>query len=292
MGLFAKRKNVADPNPGIGGYVHARGPYGEGGYPGSTTDTRTNPPGAAEKLHDGDWNRGEGTHLRSPARKWQNFLVQQERVNIPGSENGGIPFHGPASAVNPDRVRDTEDRHLQVISKDIPGNNNQRNAVYQGGRKAQPGIEHTYKPAPNLGNYSDYSEVTVPNRHVYGGINGGTDTIQDRLQNRRMPYTGHDGFRGDLGHARGSVRGAILDGARFYQKPDTELNQGGRFGAYGARENVLHRPTVFQEPAPWSAQYYDTTSSVGGPDNPGQPAVVQNVYVSPSVERKSWRRNG
>ena len=66
-----------------------------------------------------------------------------------------------------------------------------------------------------------------------------------------------------------------------------------RSGYGTARTHQRNRPTIFTEPAPWTANFYDTTAATGGPDTPGTPAAVQNVYVSPAATRRtSWRRGG
>jgi hypothetical protein len=286
----------ADPNPGIGGYTYPRGPAGQSGYPGSTSSTRENPPLAPAELHDGDWGRQDGSrHVRFASRRMPTITQQQADVIPPPAQNGSLPFQGPDAKTNPDRVRDTECRPRIIISEDIPGAQNQRNSVYYGGAQAIPGQEHAYRCAPNPGllPYDSHGEpVTVPSRYVFNGINGGTDAMDDVLDARRMPYTGHDGYRGRLGHARGSVRGAVLDGNRFYQQPDTELNQGGAYGNR-ARGVQRHRPTIFSEPAPMNSRFYDTTADAGGPAQPGRNSQVkEQVHVSPSLRPRGWRRRG
>jgi hypothetical protein len=288
-----------DPQPGIGGYRHPRGKAGEDGYPGSTSSTRTDPPAAAGKLHDGTWGRGGFTGIpRRFGVRMPTVPAQQANVIPPPAHDGSLPYQGPDAKTNPDRVRDTEQRPRVVISAGIPGGQRQRNSVYFGAGKAVPGEVHSYRPAPNPGKgtwHGEGPEVTVPSRYVFGGVNGGTDNLDDSLTARRMPYTGHGGSLQDVAPFKGgrSVRGAVLDGRRFYQQPDTELNQGGAYGHYGARQNVLHRPTVFSEPAPWSAQFYDTTAETGSPDVPGASSqVVQAVHVSPAAARRGWSRRG
>ena len=75
-----------------------------------------------------------------------------------------------------------------------------------------------------------------------------------------MPYSG----RGD------GARGADLNGTRYYAE-GPPVNVNGGQGAYGVGRlrGPNHRPVYFNEPAPWTSQYYDTTASVGTPDAPG-----------------------
>jgi len=286
-GLFGKRQADSDPHPGIGGYLTPRGDLGETGYPGSTSTTRLNPeqdtrprtPEFPQQIY------GRPAHRR----RMLTIPEQQASVIPPPAHQGGIPWHGPDSKVNPQGpgqsgVRDTEVRRHTIIGGAPEGGQDVRNTKYYGGVKARPGETRTYRSAPQ-GRHFEITEVSVPNRH-YKDFDG----LSDSLQARKMPYTGHDEFRGNLGHARGSRRGAVLDGARFYQQPDTELNQGGGFGA--VRTAQRHRPTVFQEPAPWSARNMVTTAETGTPDSPGADShVVDNIEVSPSTGRRSARRH-
>jgi hypothetical protein len=314
LGIGGRGKADPDPNPGIGGYDYPRGPEGKTGYPGSTTANRLNPD-AASKLADGTWGRGEGSHRHFPRRAW--IPIQQQQVNLqsnPGERQGGLPWRANTNNLGSDDhrgVQDTQERiHEDIISARTPFKADQRNQVYYGGRKAVPGAPVTMKAAPRpdqgfrtRANPADVGEVTVPSRHVFRGVNGGTDVVADLLH-RRMPYTGHAGTVHEVMEGHGgrigalspgfgnrNVRGAVLDGTRFYQVPDTELNQGGDYGRY--RKSHPSRPTVFQEPAPWSAGYYDTSDSVGGPDTPGSGSQVwDSVYTSPEVARTSYRRGG
>lgn len=293
MGLLTRKPPglvPADPDPGIGGYITPRGPAGETGYPGSTSATRENPE--------------PDTRLQPPIFPQELFgrrVLRRPALTIPEqqadvipypAEHGGLPFHGPNSKTNPqgpgmNSVRDTEVREHIIVGGDTgEGSDEGRNAAhYYGGVKAKPGQLHTYKAA-GQGRHFPITDVTVPNRYFLDG----SDQLSDQLQSREMPYTGHRDFRGNLGHARGSRRGAVLDGARFYQYPDTELNQGGAFGII--RTSQRHRPTVFQEPAPWSAAFYDTNTEIGTPDQPGRnDQVVQATHISPVVGRRSTRRH-
>jgi hypothetical protein len=282
----------ADPNPGIGGYTSPRGPDGYGGYPGSTSATRENPQAAPDLLQNAP-DRPQQYYGRPVVRRRPPVIgAQQADVIPPPAVRGSLPFGGADGKVNPDRARDTEQRPRVVTSTGTPGAENQRNGVYYGGRQAVPGAMHSYRSSPR-GRHFPVDNVEVPSRYVFGGVNGGTDALDDTLQARRMPYTGHGGSLQAVAPSRGNkgIRGAVLDGNRFYQEP-AGFSEGDQGGSYGkARTTQRHRPTIFSEPAPWSAGYYDTTANAGGPDTPGtNTQVVQSVHVSPSAERRGWRR--
>lgn len=271
MPFFKKSRPNPDPNPGIGGYDYPRGPYGATGFRGSTSDVRNNPVAAESKLAD-DYT---GNH---PRRAWQSFAAQQARFN---RANWNEP-------VNPDSVRDTEVRNHGTISGNVPGNQNQRNTKYYGGRLAQPGQTQQYRSSPNPAKGGGGQTVSQESRYVFNGVNGGLDLYQDTLTNRRMPYVGQMGYRGQLRHARGGIRGSVNDGTRFFQGPPLLVNQGGAYGQE-IRGKKRHRPTLYREPAPWTGRFYDTTPDIGTPDNTGaHTQVMSSVHVSPQA---SPRRN-
>lgn len=287
----------ADPNPGLTIPAPARGPAGETGNPGTTAYTRLNPAPASEKrphaplrpVQSPPWGRNV------PRPRYQTIGQQQADVIPSPAQNGSLPFQGPDAKTNPDEVRHTEVRPHLVISQGTPGAQNQRNDVYYGGRRAIPGAPHAYKSAPK-GDHFPITTSELPSRYVYGGINGGTDILDDLLESRRMPYTGHDGTLQEVAPSHGlkNIRGAVLDGRRFYQGADTEVDQGGAYGRNIRGTNVRrHRPVNFAEPAPRNAQFYDTTASVGTTDVPGgNGQVVEQVTVSPAASRRGWSRRG
>src|SRR5262249_60367529 len=126
------------------------------------------------------------------------------------------------------RAGAAERRPRTVISKGTPGGGRQRNTVYSGGRQAVPGELHQYESAPKGG--FGTTPVDAPSRYVYGGVNGGTDALDDLMTARRMPYTGHGPDSGQHGPARGSIRGALPGGSRHATPPDG-LAQGDQRGA-------------------------------------------------------------
>jgi hypothetical protein len=324
-GLFG-RKAQPDPNPlpGVGGYTAGAGPDGESGFPGSTSATRTFKGASprAVKLEKGQLGgieqglssveqirqqsyRGdiEDSNVDNP-RLTPSVATPQPQVTVelqatPGTFYGGQPLRtGPgfdlagqnplsgAAAAGGHSQRDTTTPWTAAqpeISGGVPGSQNVRNTIAQR-YKAAPGQPHTYMSSSrpdqkgSSPGFAEASPVTVESRFVWDG--GG---VQSWAVERRMPYTGSQA-------GLNSVRGAVLDGTRYYVtgQADEFLNAGQ--GQYGiARFNgPRHRPTVFAEPAPWSANYYDTTPSVGSPGNPGPADQAPDlVYVSPQAGRAS-----
>jgi hypothetical protein len=194
---------------------------------------------------------------------------QVNRQNTAGEFDGGLPQGTlPETGVGP-QYQDTEVRSNPVISAHHGG--------YQQRNTTRSARQNSGGPA------SDGHGV---NRYTFGGEAGG---FESHSMNRRMPYTAH----GPLAHSHNAkqIRGADLSGTRFTLKTPVFVPQNDGFGK--ARRSQRNRPTVFAEPAPWSSQFYDTTPATGSPDDPGTPAVVQNVYVSPVVPRaNNWRRGG
>lgn len=205
---------------------------------------------------------------------------------------GGTPM-SPAARAGGHSQRDTTTPWVQAqhpLGGDAPGSQNVRNQVAQRYR-AVPGQLHTYRSAAradqapvNLGGQRTdgnvkpdlaSQEVSVPSRFVMpGGTTGWS--VQ-----RRMPYTG----RGD------GARGAQLSGQRYYGtgQQDQFWNAGqGNYGIARVQGSGNKRPVNFTEPAPWTQNFYDTTSEVGTTDNPGTPTQGGNaVYVSPHAGRAS-----
>jgi hypothetical protein len=208
----------------------------------------------------------------------------------PGNNTAGGQPGRRAAAAGGHAQRDTTTPWVQaqpVIGVNTPGSANVRNQIAQR-YKNRPGQSHTYKSAAradqapvNLGGQATdgnvkpdlaTTEVTVQNRFVFPG--GGNQTWSVL---REMPYGG----RGN------GARGADLNGQRFYAsgQRDQFWNAGqGDFGIARARGGDHKRPVSFAMPAPWTANFYDTTADVDAGNTPQAPT---QVYVSPSAGRAS-----
>lgn len=208
---------------------------------------------------------------------------------------GGNPLRR-AAQLGGHSVRDTRTpatRTQPIIGVGTPGAQNVRNSIALRYKEA-PGQLHTYRSAsrPDQGPISRNgqagdgtvrpddvsSPVSVPNRFVFAG--GGNQTWSVL---REMPYGG----RGD------GARGAQLSGVRYYATGQAEQfwNAGqGDYGIARAQGADHKRPVSFTQPAPWTANYYDTTESVGTTGAPGPATQApQLVFVSPSAGRASNR---
>lgn len=299
-GLFGRKAQPdANPLPGIGGYDRGTGRTGDEGFAGSTSATRTftglNPRSFGVRattnygISDVDASRAE---MQADPRE---FFGGQPLRTRPGFDLAGQnPLSGAAYAGGHSQ-RDTTTPWTQaqpVIGGGAPGAQNVRNQVAQR-YKAVPGAYRSYLSAPRAdtapvnpgGQATDgnvhpdrvVTEVSVPGRAVFfGGGNLSWSVL------REMPYGG----RGN------GARGADLGGQRYYATGQEQqfMNAGqGQYGI-GRLSGPLHRPTVFQEPAPWSTNYYDTTASVGTTDAPGTGGQAPNmVYVSPHAGRAGNR---
>lgn len=326
--LFGGKSRPPDPDPlpGQGGFDMPPGPYGGSGFPGSTSSTRTfkgkNPRavkiradsnGGFEQALSGTPQVRQSSYrgdVQSPVEPPQSprdtpevatpqpLLTQRMQDNSPAEFFGGQPLKTrpgyDLAGINPlsgaaqaggHSVRDTETEPTHrwpVISTDVPGSENVRNQIAQR-YKNRPGQQHTYRPSPRPDQQGSTSStamtgapVTVQNRFVFAG--GGVETYG---MERQAPYPAHGSSR--------AGRGATLTGERYYQAgPPSFENAGDGMYGVGRLRGPNHRPTMFQEPAPWSTNYYDTTAEVGTTDNPGTPGQTPDmVYMSPSPGRAS-----
>jgi hypothetical protein len=200
---------------------------------------------------------------------------------------GGHPL-APAALAGGHSERDatTPWIHAQpIIGEGTPGSENVRNQIAQR-YKAAPGQTRTYKSAARAdqapvnrggqatdGNVHPDAAVTmvsVPDRFQMFGTGSQTWSLP-----REMPYGG----RGD------GARGADLNGQRFYRTGQEFQFANAGMGDYGiARKNGgdHKRPVSFETPAPWTANFYDTTQTVQDNSTPQAPDMV---YVSPSAGR-------
>lgn len=202
-----------------------------------------------------------------------------------GNNTAGAHPLSEAAAAGGHSVQDTQTpwRNAQPnIGEGTPGAQNVRNQIAQD-YKARPGEVRSYKAAPRADQSGSRpglaiaGEATVPSRFVFD--NGGNQTWSVE---RRMPYTG----RGD------GARGADLNGQRYYATGQAYEFMNAGQGNYGVsrQEGGDHKsPVSFNEPAPWTSQFYTTTDSVGTADNPNTSPGQQprNVYISPSTGRAS-----
>ena len=264
-----------DPVPGIGGYDYPPGPAGQTGYPGSTSARRTNSQ-LARKNMGGSYPRGGGTGTPNNPVGAQ----QAHRQDQPGEFHGGLPAGGSSAAtfVGP-QYQDTERRYRP--QHEHPAQITVRNSMF---------VQGNVPGAPASSGPMGTSVPAGPNRYVMP--EGAATSFYEALE-RKIPYTAKGRGAPSSPHQPRHIRGAVLDGIRFSLSPPILVPQRSGYGT--ARTRQGNRPTIFEEPPPWSARFYDTTAATGGPDQAGTAAPVAAVYVSPSVPRgqgRSYRRGG
>lgn len=249
-----KRKPETNPHPGVGGYDLPRGPYGEGGFPGSAPAA---PPTHAQTA-DG---RRE--------RQLTPTAAQQQWNELPTRQRSGMPRQPRAR--DKKQSDDTLRNITPVIGANAPGAQNVRNNFAQN-YKAVPGQVREYLSAPNPaknGGTADAdpdagavhggepSPVSVPSRYVsHEGAQEGFTT------DRRIPYRIHarpEGYRG-----AGSNRGAELSGQRYTMAAKEQYLglPNGEFGI-ARKRGPLHRPVRFEQPGPWTANFRDEAPDQG-----------------------------
>lgn len=216
------------------------------------------------------------------------FYGGPELKTGPGNNTAGAHPLSRAQAAGGHSMIDTTTpwSHAQPnIGEGTPGANNVRNQVAQR-YKARPGQDRTYKsasrgdlPGVNRGGQATdgnvipdaaVTSVTVPSRFVFDA--GGNQTWAVA---REMPYAG----RGD------GARGADLNGQRYYATgQQTQFWNAGQ-GDYGIARKLggdHKRPVSFATPAPWTANFYDTTQGVAEETTQQAPNMI---YVSPTTGR-------
>ncbi len=261
-------------------------------------------PEARQASYRGSMGRGGGQGndpRRTPSVVIPQTAIRQEmQTNSPAEFYGGPPLRtrpgdltagghplSAAQAAGGHSERDTTTPWIDAqptVGGDTPGAQNVRNSYAQR-YKNKPGELHTYKSAPRAdlapsnpgGQATDgnvhpevvVQDVTVPNRYEHDGV-----TSWSVL--REMPYAG----RGN------GARGADLNGQRYYatgQEQQFENAGQGQYGVGRLRGEGNKRPVSFTQPAPWSANFYDTTNSVGTADDPNtNPAQQPNAIFTSS----------
>ena len=262
------------PNPGIGGYDYPRGPFGATGFPGSTpaatpTHTQARPDGA----------RG--------LRQLDPQANQAEWKQLPTRRAGGDPRQPFAR-----QRRSTSPEHrMTPIIGGAPGSENVRNQVAQR-YKARPEIVREYRPSPNPGKTG--ASLTGQSRYhpgttIYGEPDGNpipamapqpgfppTVSVQSRFVSAEGSQEGYAMNR-DLFFAKGGkpapqpqgaaphIRGGRYDGTRYFGELSAQQKIGLPSDSYGIKRarGPNHRPVRFEQPPPWTANFYDVPPEQG-----------------------------
>lgn len=278
--------------PGIGGYDMPRGPYGEGGFPGSTP--------AAPPTHTQEAPEGARGTLQLSASE-----AQQEWRTLPRRRRSGMPQQ-PYARGRPDLDQaqfNLEGRWSPPINRRPPGDQRQRNTVYYGGQLAAPGQMRAYLSAPNPGKNGGRParDRSAGFDNDAGAVVGGVPTTV-YVDSRYVAVPDQDGYavqrpiplkvhavphwyRGDV-----HLRGAILDGERYTGAvEDQQMDHGEGTGAYGIARarGPLHRPVRFERPPRWTAHYYDVAPEQGAT----APDMIYQSPGPPPGRRTSGRAN-
>ena len=188
------------------------------------------------------------------------------------------------------------ERRMTPVIGGAPGSQNVRNQVAQR-YKARPELIRAYTPAPNPGKTGAHLNGPAqyhPGTFVYGSPEGkpvpgmdanpGTDSPVVTVQSRYVsPEGSMEGYAMDrpLLFARGGIapypssyvrftgnqhlRGARLTGDRYFGALRDQQMIGLDTDAYGISRarGPRHRPVKFEQPQPWSANYYDVAPDAG-----------------------------
>jgi hypothetical protein len=278
----------ADTDSGANNAMGTTPEVRQASYRGDVPGARTSSPRSTPEV------RGRQTAIRQEMQHNDptEFYGGPPLRTRPGNNTAGAHPLGPSEGAGGHSMIDTTtpySRATVVLDGDTPGAQNVRNQIAQK-YKAAPGEMHTYRSksrpdqaTPNPGGQATdgnvdgvgiTQEVTVPSRAVFEQL--GWSVL------REMPYAG----RGN------GARGADLNGQRYYATgQETQFwNAGqGDYGIARQRGEGNKRPVAFTQPAPWTANYYDTTASVGTATDPNQNPAQQpsSVYTSPGGLRAS-----
>lgn len=207
------------------------------------------------------------------------------------------------------------ERRMTPVIGGAPGSQNVRNQIAQR-YKARPELWRAYTPSPNPGKTGavlDGQSQYHPGAFVHGHPDGkpvpgmdsnpGTDNPVVMVQSRYVsPEGAMEGYAVDrpLVFARGGLagypdsyvrssgvhhlRGGRLTGQRYFGAIRDQQRVGLDSDAYGLSRarGPRHRPVRFEQPVPWSANYYDVPAGAAA-------TAPDMVHTSPSRPRRTGR---
>jgi hypothetical protein len=300
-GLKPKSPRAGVPLPGVGGYDYPRGPFGATGFPGSTPAARTTHTQTADGRRD---------------RQLTASGNQAEWALLPPRRADGTPRQPRART----GAETSSEHRMTPVIGGAPGSQNVRNSIAQR-YKARPALWRGYRPSPNPGKTGarlNGPSQTHPGTMVYGHPDGvpvpgmasnpgfpPEVTVQSRFVSAEGSQEGYAMDR-DLAFARGGVagypssfvaftgnqhlRGGRLTGERYFGAIQDQQEIGLPSDAYGIARarGPRHRPVRFEQPQPWSANYYDN------PPDTASSQAADMIHQSPSRPRsgRSVRRGG
>lgn len=263
------------------------------------------------------WVRDTGPHAADvgPVRVPRPQPSYSEVEFIPGTTDPASTYVRPDGSPRLPRARQmrstSAERRMTPVIGGAPGSQNVRNQVAQR-YKARPGDLHTYRAAPNPGKtgarldgVSQYHPgqmvhgdpdgkpipgmasqpgappgVTVPSRFV-----SAEGSMEGYAMDRPLQFDkgGVAGYPSSYTRFTGNQhpRGGRLTGQRYFGDRADQAQIGLPSDAYGIARarGPRHRPVRFEQPAPWTVNYYDTAPE----DATAQAADM--IHVSPTRPR-------
>lgn len=323
------------PHPGIGGYDYPRGPYGKTGFPGSTpASKRTKGQGPTGRRHQQldtteIWERDTGPEFLgtgpvvSPKPQPSYSEVRFRPGTQPAPGNRFLRANGSPRQPFARQRRSTSPEHrMTPIIGGSPGSENVRNTFAQR-YKARPELWRGYRPSPNPGKTgarfdapSQYHPDTSVHGHPDGkpvpGMaaqpGGPTVTVQSRYVSHEGSQEGYAMNR-DLFFAKGGtpaaqprgaaphIRGGRFDGTRYFGALEDQQKIGLPSDSFGIKRarGPNHRPVRFEQPPPWTANYYDVAPPEGNtaPDMIRKsPVQNRRATSTPRASRGATPRRG
>ena len=290
------------PHPGEGGYNYPRGPFGKTGFPGSTPAARKTKRQDAGGRRDRqltttqqweDWT-GEAALDTTPTETPRPQTPYGQVRFRPGRQTGPSRFiraGGDPRQPFARQMRSTSPEHrMTPIIGGAPGSQNVRN-TYAQRYKARPELWRAYRPAPNPGKTG--ARFNGPSRfHPDVIVAGHPDgkpipgmapqpgppevVVQSRYVSREGSQEGYAMNR-NLYFSKGGtppaqprgaaphIRGGRYDGTRYFGPLVDQQKIGIPSDSYGIKRarGPNHRPVRFEQPTPWTANYYDVPPNEG-----------------------------
>lgn len=265
------------PHPGEGGYDYPRGPYGATGYPGSTPAALGRIPHAqteqgrrdrqltATAAQDRDTNpryiRPDGSPRQPRARQMRSTSPERRMTPLTGAL--GPAGHKPPRNQVAQRYKAVPG---QVRSYRPAANPGKTGAHLAGPSALHPGTtvygDPDGTPIPGMAPAPGWPpEVTVVSRFVSG------EGAQEGYAVNRPPEFAKGGVAGFPPGYDGNrhLRGARLTGQRYFGALAEQQRIGLPSDSYGISRarGPRHRPVRFEQPAPWTANYYDVAPEHG-----------------------------
>ena len=260
------------------------------------------------------WERDTGPAALDvgPTRVPEPQTTYSEVRFRPGRQTGPSRFIRPDGTPRQPRARQMrstkpEHRMTPIIGANAPGSQNVRNE-YAVRYKARPELWRAYRPSANPGKTGAKLMGPArrhPSTYVYGdpdgkpipGMDPQTGPPEVIVQSRYVSHEGaQEGYamNREFFFAKGGtparqpkgaaphIRGGRYDGTRYFGELKDQQRIGLPSDSFGIKRarGPNHRPTRFEQPPPWTANFYDV------PPDEGDTAPDQ-IHRSPVGPRRS-----